>query len=345
MAYGQLLTTNIIREIASLQNISAEWTQLCEKCSRAGPFQRPEWLLPWLEAFKPQDLCVVELRRGRELVGLAPMFAYHWDACHILAPLGAGITDYLDWLILPELAREGIAHILIALHEMNQNWERMDLPDLPHSSALLEHSEIAFKCTGQEICPAVLLCSESGSDKRVIPTGQRKNLRTARNRIRKAGGATVEIARLDTLPEFLDALFRLHTTRWRALGMPGVLSEVAIQKFHRRSAPELLRAGILRLYGLRFRGELIAVLHTLWGRDSAFCYLHGFDPAYAFFSPGMQIIAALIEDAAAQGKTVVDFLRGSEAYKYAWGARDTVTCSLQLSRRTLVQELCQMRAA
>lgn len=345
MAYGQSLTTNIIRDSGSLQDISAEWTQLWEKCPRAGPFQRPEWLLPWLEAFKPQHLCVVELRRGRELVGLAAMFAYHWNGCHILAPLGAGITDYLDWLILPELAKEGIAHILIALHDMDQAWERIDLPDLPQSSVLLRHSQVAFERTGQEICPAVLLASESGSEKRAIPPGQRKNLRTARNRIRKAGGATVEVARLDTLPEFLDALFRLHSTRWQALGMPGVLSEVAVQKFHRRSAPELLRAGILRLYGLRFRGELVAVLHSLWGRESAFCYLHGFDPAYAFFSPGMQIIAALVEDAAAQGKTTVDFLRGSEAYKYAWGARDSVTSFLQLSRQTLMEELCQMRAA
>jgi CelD/BcsL family acetyltransferase involved in cellulose biosynthesis len=345
MACGPSLTTNIIRDTRSLQKISAEWTQLWEKCSRAGSFQRPEWLLPWVEAFKPQDLCVVELRRDRELVGLAAMFAYHWEGRHILAPLGAGITDYLDWLILPELARDGIAHILVALDDMDQNWERIDLPDLPLSSALLKDSEFAFQHVGQETCPAVHLSNGTGSEKRAIPRGQRKNLRTARNRIRKAGGATVEIARLDNLPEFLDALFRLHSTRWRTLGMPGVLSEVAVQEFHQRSAPELLRAGILRLYGLRFRGELIAVLHTLWGRESAFCYLHGFDPAYSFFSPGMQIIAALIEDAAAQGKKTVDFLRGSEAYKYAWGARDSVTSFLQLSRRTLSQELFQARVA
>jgi CelD/BcsL family acetyltransferase involved in cellulose biosynthesis len=171
----------------------------------------------------------------------------------------------------------------------------------------------------------------------VIPDRQRKNLRTARNRTTRAGEARIEVADATQLPEFLHAMFRLHTARWQGFGMPGVLSEVTIQDFHQRSAPGLLRAGLLRFYGLRFCGDLIAVLHTLWGRNTVYCYLQGFDPAYSFFSPGLQIIAAVIEDAIRAGKLAVDFLRGREAYKYSWGARDRSTTHLQLSRRELVQ--------
>jgi len=45
----------------------------------------------------------------------------------------------------------------------------------------------------------------------------------------------------------------------------------------------------------------------------------------------------VIEDAIRAGKLAVDFLRGREAYKYSWGARDRSTTHLQLSRRELVQ--------
>jgi CelD/BcsL family acetyltransferase involved in cellulose biosynthesis len=120
--------------------------------------------------------------------------------------------------------------------------------------------------------------------------------------------------------------------------MPGMLSELNVQAFHQLSAPQLLSSGMLRLYGLRFQDELIAVLHTLYARNSIYCYLQGFDPAYAFFSPGAQMTAAVIEDGAAKAMRTVDFLRGREPYKYEWGARDRFTSSIRLSREAIRRE-------
>lgn len=332
------LSATILRDLTSLRNLSPEWTALWEKCEGLTPFQRPEWLVPWTEAFKPHPLHVVQVRHGRELVALAPMFAYESSGQTILASIGAGITDYLDWLILPGYAPQAIDAILNTLADSDCNWDRIDLPDLPPASTLIDDSRrFNFKQAAHEVCPVVELLSCAAERKAVIPDRQRKNLRTARNRTTRAGEARIEVADATQLPEFLHAMFRLHTARWQGFGMPGVLSEVTIQDFHQRSAPGLLRAGLLRFYGLRFCGDLIAVLHTLWGRNTVYCYLQGFDPAYSFFSPGLQIIAAVIEDAIRAGKLAVDFLRGREAYKYSWGARDRSTTRLQLSRRELVQ--------
>jgi CelD/BcsL family acetyltransferase involved in cellulose biosynthesis len=346
MRLSGTLTTKVIHHMPHLRNLVREWTELWQKCSNPSPFQRPEWLVPWAETFTPEKLHVVELRRGDELAGIAPMFAYDRHGETILAPLGAGITDYLDWLVSPDLASEGIVEILTALLDSDRSWNRIDLPDVPAWSTLLNYSEPGiFRWVSQELCPALQLPNQYAENRTAIPERQRKNLRTARNRIRRAGIFHVEIANCNTLPEFLDALFDLHTTRWQAFGMPGVLSESAIRSFHQRSAPELLQSGILRFYGLRFRGELIAVLHTVCGPDSICCYLQGFNPEFAFFSPGMQIIAAVVEDAAREGKKVVDFLRGSEPYKYAWGARDRKTSYLQVTRKELADQLSLRHAA
>jgi CelD/BcsL family acetyltransferase involved in cellulose biosynthesis len=340
------LATRLIQDANSLQALAGEWTRLWESCERLTSFQRPEWILPWVEIFQPHKLCVVEVRRDRQLYGLAPMFCYQRDGERVLAPLGAGITDYLDWLIHPEGATETILQILDCLAQCCEPWDRLDLPDLSESSLLAEHHELpCLERVSQQLCPALRLPEGLTDLRSAIPERQRKNLRTAHNRIQRAGAAQIEIANTHTLPEFLDALLHLHGIRWQNFGMPGVLSDERVQKFHERSAPALLRAGVLRFYGLRLDGELIAVLHTLCGRDTIYCYLQGFDPNYSFVSPGMQIIAASIEDAIRERKRVVDFLRGSEAYKYSWGARDRVTYRLQASRKDFARHCCERKAA
>lgn len=340
------LITRVIRDLGSLCALIPEWTRLWGICGGLTSFQRPQWCVPWIEAFCPHDLRVIEVRREAELLALAPMFCYERQGQRILAPVGAGITDYLDWLVLPSTAREALLAIITSLEDSGPRWSVLDLPDLRDSSLLLAHSGLVpFQRGPEQVCPALYLCPSVKTLNAAIPERQRKNLRTARNRTKRSGGARVEVANEQTLPEFLDALFRLHATRWQSVGLAGVLSEQRVQRFHELSAPQLLRARILRFYGLRLDGELIAVLYTLCERDAVYCYLQGFDPNYAFVSPGLQMIAAAIEDAVREGKRVVDFLRGAEAYKYAWGARDRVTSSLRLSREDLREHLCVRQAA
>jgi CelD/BcsL family acetyltransferase involved in cellulose biosynthesis len=91
----------------------------------------------------------------------------------------------------------------------------------------------------------------------------------------------------------------------------------------------LLEKGVLRLYALRLRDRVLAALYALFEKEVAYCYLQGFDPEFAPFSPGAQILAAVIEDAVRHQKRSIDFLRGREAYKYSWGAQDTATYRLR----------------
>jgi hypothetical protein len=55
---------------------------------------------------------------------------------------------------------------------------------------------------------------------------------------------------------------------------------------------------------------------------AAYCYIGGFEPDLAVFSPGTLLLAHAIDAAIAAGRLEVDFLRGAEPYKYRFGARD-----------------------
>ena len=78
----------------------------------------------------------------------------------------------------------------------------------------------------------------------------------------------------------------------------------------------------LRLYLLRFDGAAAAGFYGFSHRGRGFSYLTGFDPAFAFESPGALLLAHAVEAAITDGAGEFHFLRGREAYKYEWGAVD-----------------------
>lgn len=326
--------TRLITDSKTLEQLSPEWTGLWNRCPGATPFQRPEWVLSWTQAFHPRELYVIEIRRGARLVGLAPLFCYRSGVKRILATLAASVSDYVDWLIEPVGNTEISEKIFQYLRSSERPWDRLDLTDLPSTSCLLTLDFADWNCerSSETVCPVLWLPATARSVEEILPSKQRHNLRTARRRMERAGKARIETATRETLDEFLAALVRLHRARWMRSGTPGMLADTAVQDFHRLATSSLLRRHVLRLYGLRFNGQLIAALYALAERDIVYCYLQGFDPEYGSFSPGAQILAAAIDDAIRKGKIAVDFLRGGELYKYAWGTRDQSTYRICLRR-------------
>src|SRR5205085_2964693 len=141
-----------------------------------------------------------------------------------------------------------------------------------------------------------------------IPKAAAANLRTSRNRAARLGSIILCSADASEIPEYLDALARLHASRWGERGLPGVLANAGVCEAHAEAAPLLHAAGLLRLHGLRLDDELVAVLYALFDPEPAherrcYYYIAGFDPRHAFFSPGSLLLAAAIEQSAREGAT------------------------------------------
>jgi len=326
-----------IREITSLcalRRVEPEWNALWERCREATVFQSPDWLTPWVEAFAPSRLWVLELRERGTLIGLAPLFIYGTGGDRIVAPLGAGISDYLDVLVAPEFpeAVDALAEFL-----QEQAWTELHFPDLRESSVLLRPEFLVRFNHGyfewgrpktREICPQLDLPTTADALRTVVPAKQLRNLRVAR---RSLDGASVELATDATLDEFLTALFRLHEKRWQRSGQSVVLADSQVRELYRRAAPRLMKRGVLRLFGLRYGSELIACLMAFSDRDAMRLYMQGYDPDWARSSPGAQLVGAALEQAIREGKKAADFMRGREVYKYYWGCRDIPTFELQIA--------------
>ena len=181
-------------------------------------------------------------------------------------------------------------------------------------------------------CP-VLTIPESAADLRAaVPSRTLRKLRMNRNRAERIGGWRIESATEDTLPGLLEDMFHLHGTRWFVLGQAGVLADPRVRAFHRLAAAALLGIGVLRLQVLRIGNRAAAACYALLaGTDRLLLYLSGFDPAFDFQSPGTILLGAMAEQALGEGRRELHFLRGGEAYKYAWGGVDRTNIALRLT--------------
>lgn len=320
---------HVLTSLQEIEEIVPEWDQLWNRCSRTTTFQRPEWIVSWMRSFRPSNPLLLTVRRNHRLMGIAPLLIYGRGRERVLAFMGGGVSDYLDALIDPECSSAVVCALWRAVHNSGFDWDLLELTDIPASSPLL-HSQIPSG--PHDDCPALELPESAGNLKSVVPKEQLRNLRNARSRMSRLGPSQIEIADRESLDMALEQMFTLHTSRWNEVGSSGVLSEAAVQDFHRRVTPLLLKRGVLRLYRLLLEKRCIAALYAFFEREVAYCYLQGFDPEFKRLSPGTQILGAVMEDAVQQRIKRIDFLRGREAYKYAWGARETPTFRIQVRR-------------
>lgn len=302
----------------ALEALRAEWTALWRRCPAATPFQAPEWVLPWARHHAPGRCGAIALRQGGRLVALAPVFC--WQGALLLA--GTGPSDRAAVLTDPQAGKAG-PQLLAALPDAApEAFDRVDLQQLPCSSPLWQSD--APPGWRDERCPgdACLVAPLSGPDGLgAVSRRRRANWRYALRRLGREGGVAGRVEESE-IEDAMDDLVHLHSSRWRARGEAGVLSDPLLCDFLLDAAPALDRAGLLRLYQVRLAEQRIAVLMVLAGQGAHHYYIGGFDPDHAKLSPSAVLIGTAMVQAYQEGAPEFDFLRGAEPYKSDWGARE-----------------------
>lgn len=330
-AMGPDLTVEHIGDLSGLRELAQEWWKLWRRIPAATPFQSPAWLIAWYACFRPGPLRCVAVHFQGKLVGLAPFYAEDSPGCSRLLPLGLSVSDHHDVLVDP--AHESTTGALLLRHLLQPPYGgTLCCEELRQDSAALRIwglSEWLRARYPQSACPVLPL---GPSFEAQIPRHKLRKLRMARHRVERHDGVIITPTR-DTACGFLGELFRLHAARWTNRGETGVLADEKVQHFHETALPAMLDADLLRLYGLYIGGKLAGAYYGFYWRERAYAYLGGFDPAFAYHSPGTVLIGHAIEEAFHEGASEFHFLRGREAYKYEWGASDRWNARLELRRQ------------
>ncbi|MEK9282843.1 GNAT family N-acetyltransferase [Bradyrhizobium sp. ISRA442] len=317
-------TCRMITDAAELAALAPEWWELWRTSPAATPFQSPAWLLPWWNNLADGEACVLAIRTGKRLVGLAPLYCERRAQGRLVRLMGFPVTDYQDFLIAPTL--EGPALAVLRSHLTDADfWDVLELAELPpNASALRMPAPGGYgeRTANASACPVLGLPDVFDGPPRVIPARTRRALRTARNRAERRGSLQILAADRNSVLESFEILVALHRQRWNSRGEPGVLADSRVRQFHRDALPALMDAGLLRLYVLQIAGHAAAAYYGLVHRNQAYGYLTGFDPAYAYESPSVILLGFVLDEASREATREYHFLRGREPYKYGWGARD-----------------------
>ena len=316
-------TLALLTDSEALEALGPAWQDLWGRMPGASPFQSPRWLLPWWRQFGTARPHVVTLHRAGGLAGVLPLYVYQ----DRLLPIGAGTSDHLDALATDTHdAGQMLAHALQHVAGL----DACDLIELPPGAHLLSaETDWISQVQPTETCPHLRL---AGSIEASIPPRALRKLRMNRHRAERAGGPSYETADAGNLGGMQAALHRLHQIRWTTQGEAGVFADPKVSAMHVDAAPGLLAAGLLRLCAIHLGGELAAAVLALLSPGRIHFYASGFDSRFSFESPGTLLVGHMLEQAIAEGRTEADFLRGGEAYKYAWGAVDRFN-SMRLLRR------------
>ena len=318
----------------ALEQLRLEWSGLWTRCPTATPFQTPEWLMPWWRHVGEGELWTLAVRHQGRLVGLAPLYIYvkPGTSRREVFLVGIATTDYLDALFEGDFAVCGAAAVFAHLDRARQRWDVCDLQALRPESPLL-HAALPQgwqeEVSAQDACPMLTLPATVEELPGIVPHRLLRNLRYYWRRAEKFAPVRVENATEANLAALLEALFQLHGARWSSRGGAGVLSPEAVQNAHRETVPALSSLGVLRLYGLRLGDRIVAGLYGFTyaaaGKKRACAYVSGFDPFFERLSVGTLVMGHAVREAVREGAAEFDFLRGREAYKYLWGAKDRFT--------------------
>lgn len=324
---------------ALFDELADDWDELVTRAMTDTPFQKLAYQRSWWKNLHPPDgklNSVVVRNVDGSLAAIACL--YHADDGTLRFNGCVEETDYLDLIATAQDARESWEVIFSCLlSEEFPEWRHLDLCNVPKTSptrTVLPEiaNQYGFTVVESiiEVCPIIELPDSFETYLEGLDSKQRREVK---RKLRRANGADAQLHIVDqgedltaAVEDFL-ALLQKSTFEKRDW-----LNDGRRALFH-ETAEAAQQEGTLQLMFLEVDGQKAATLFNFDYLGRIWVYNSGLDPdLFSALSPGVVITAKAIELAIENGREEFDFLRGDEAYKYRFGAKDTDIFRLQIVR-------------
>jgi CelD/BcsL family acetyltransferase involved in cellulose biosynthesis len=307
-----------------LDSLRGEWQDLLSRTPEPHVFYRPLWQELWLEHFGDgREPLFLAVRDGQRLVGVAPLMR---EGARLSLVGDYEICDYMDFVVEPGREQEVIPALLRALGE--EPWEEIELRGLaaysPTLAALPKAAETLSWRVEREleaVAPHVDLPSSWEDYLGHLDKKDRHELKRKLRRLHQ-GGAQVRLRDLrsrDDVAAGMDDFLHFHTT---SRSDKAEFMSPQMEGFFRDMAATLADEGLIRLFVMELDGRPVASVLCFDCCRQLHLYNSGFDPNLSSLSVGLLSKVLCLEAAIEEGKGCVDFLRGSEPYKYDLGGQD-----------------------
>jgi CelD/BcsL family acetyltransferase involved in cellulose biosynthesis len=299
-----------------LDSLREEWTNLAAQGRNV--FATWEFAATWWEHFGAgRRLVTVGCRDSDgELFAVLPLYLWRRRPLRVLRFVGHGAGDVLGPVCRPERAADAACALRRLLEAAPWDWDVFVGENLPGEQCWPR--QLRGHVIRREGNPALrapggfeeFLARRTPNFRSAVRRGERRLARRYQVRFRLSDSTTLDAD--------LDALFRLHQTRFGKHSAFGG----GRTAFHRAFALQVHEHGWLRLWILELDGRPVAAQYGFrFGGVESF-YQSGRDPELRRESLGMTLLSHAIRSAAEEGVREFALLRGHEPYKYRFATED-----------------------
>ena len=325
------MSIEIIDNQADFQDLRAQWNKLLTNSASHVPFLRHEYLTSWWQTkgggeWEEGDLNLLIARSDeRKITGIAPFF-HHQDRLLLLG--SHQISDYLDFISPNQHLETFLQQTLNHLEkETTLSWKTLDLYNLLESSPSLpllqkEANDRQWKYTQERIHPAPLL-KLPDSWEAYLSNLESRYRHEIERKIRRAEGYFLPVDWYivedeDQLDDEVSSFLELMAyNQEKADFLTDTMACQMRKAIHHAFQEGWLQLSFLTVGDIKAAGYLnFDFQNRLW------IYNSGLNPMFENISPGWVLLGYLIEWAIDHQREAVDFMRGSETYKYQLGGED-----------------------
>lgn len=335
---------NSIRSTDSWADLQQEWDALLEESHLNLPFLTYAFQHAWWQHLGGGEWSQAELHiltgRGEDgaLLGIAPLFSSVGEDGKLrLHLIGSHeIADYLDLICRPaDLA--AFTQAVVRELQTDASWSELSFYNLLDGSATIaalqaaaESGGLQFEMEQLQACPYIPL---PASFDEYLENLDSKQAHELRRKMRKAARnvlpVTTEFIReANQLDDALEDFFGLMAQEQDKLEFLKPAMRTQMEAIARAA----FAGGWLQLIFLKVGKQRAAAYLNFDYQDRIWGYNAGFSNAYAELSPGWIMMAEMMEWCIANGRSVFDFMRGDEEYKYRFGAVDRYINKVTLRR-------------
>ena len=331
------LTVHELDSVDALEQLADDWRALLARGADDSPYLTPEFMIPWARMLAGRyRLCLLAVRDGAQLVGLAPLFERRlakWGVAYVVRsfPLH-GLSPPFDWMLDP--AQPLALDALLAHLRADSRWQLVELLNVPAGSpstqlmpAACARYGLAFESRPSLTTTFVRMAESWDAYQNSLPRALRKGVRQGQRRLEQSGAVRVLRCPQDGLSvtEGVNLALAVIANSWKrfddeAVDWPGFLRELAERLAARRMLCLRLLMVADRPVAYHFELDYRGNLHGLH---------NAYDLALSAGAPGAVLLFDALRDAHQRGFGRFDFL-GTKQYLDRWAQDKRDYCRLRL---------------
>jgi CelD/BcsL family acetyltransferase involved in cellulose biosynthesis len=327
-----------IRSMSRLAGQEEQWSDVLATSQEDRLFLKLPWLKAWWDVYgEDRGMLVLKVLEDGRAVGYAPLMVtsrgkvVRWKKLQFI---GSGPSDRCG--IIAKDGREDVHRAVWDYIQTKADWDVIELRDMmtggPTDGAV--RSAFPYAEIAHQPSPYIPLQCDYGTYVGNLSKNMRGNLSRYWRKLQEEGATFQAWRTKDDVQRGVKVLKELSDQRW---DFSNVLKGPGMMSFVDRASRELAKEGSVVFHALTIKEEPVAITMGFEDDGRYMYYLSGFGPQQAKNSPGSILLSKIIEDCCTRGKREVDLLRGDEAYKYRFNARDREQAHMRTVNRGLLR--------